>query len=80
MSFINGKTLLYHVYENNYGVGAFSAHNVETIQTIIEAAEELHSPVMIQVGQKVIQTLGMEPTKDLIDWYGAQTDIPICTH
>jgi fructose-bisphosphate aldolase, class II len=80
MSFIDGKTLLYHAYENKYGVGAFSAHNAETVQAIIEAAEELRSPVMIQVGQKVIQTLGMEPMKALIDWYGKQTEIPVCIH
>ncbi|RSL33509.1 class II fructose-bisphosphate aldolase [Salibacterium salarium] len=80
MPFINGKRLLHHAYANGYGVGAFSAHNAETVLAIIEAAEEEQSPIMIQVGQKVIQTLGMEPLKMLIDWYGRNASIPISIH
>ncbi|SDQ21308.1 class II fructose-bisphosphate aldolase [Virgibacillus salinus] len=80
MPFLNGKLLLDHAYRNGYGIGAFSAHNAETVQAIIEAAEEEQSPVMIQVGQKVIQTLGMDPMKLLIDWYGRNTTVPITNH
>lgn len=80
MGFVDGKTMLKHAFENQYGVGAFSAHNAETIQAIIEAAEELESPIMIQVGQKVIQTIGMEPMKYLIDYYGRNSSVPIAIH
>ncbi|MFB4167686.1 ketose-bisphosphate aldolase [Virgibacillus sp. JSM 102003] len=80
MPFLNGKLLLDHAYRNGYGIGAFSAHNAETVQAIIEAAEEEQSPVMIQVGQKVIQTLGMEPMKLLIDCYGKNSTVPITVH
>lgn len=80
MAFVSGKELLEHAYENKYGVGAFSAHNAETVMAIIEAAEEMNSPAMIQIGQKVIQTLGMEPMKDLVDWYGRDVDVPISIH
>ncbi|MGY4688763.1 class II fructose-bisphosphate aldolase [Salibacterium sp. K-3] len=80
MPFVDGKTMLDHAFEHGYGVGAFSAHNAETILAVIEAAEEEQAPIMIQVGQKVIQTLGMEPMKMLIDWYGRDARIPICIH
>ncbi|WP_152655211.1 class II fructose-bisphosphate aldolase [Oceanobacillus sp. CFH 90083] len=80
MPFINGKELLKHAYENGYGVGAFSAHNAETILGILEAAEEEQAPIMIQVGQKVIQTLGMESMKALIDIYAKQFTIPVAIH
>ncbi|GEK59073.1 ketose-bisphosphate aldolase [Marinococcus halophilus] len=80
MAFIDGKTMLEHAFKNNYGVGAFSAHNVETVQAIIEAGEEMQSPIMIQVGQKVIQTVGLEPMKSLVDWYGREASIPIAVH
>ncbi|MDQ7143605.1 class II fructose-bisphosphate aldolase [Mammaliicoccus lentus] len=80
MPFINGKDMINHAYQNGYGVGAFSAHNAETILGILEAAEEEQSPVMIQVGQKVIQTLGMEAMKNLIDIYEKQFTIPISIH
>ncbi|MFZ4451267.1 class II fructose-bisphosphate aldolase [Salibacterium aidingense] len=80
MTFMNGKTMLDHAFANGYGIGAFSAHNAETVQAIIEAAEEEQAPIMIQVGQKVIQTIGMEPMKMLIDWYGRHAAVPICIH
>ena len=80
MPFIDGKTILNHAFENGYGVGAFSAHNAETILAILEAAEEEQSPVMIQIGQKVIQTLGLKPMKDMVDSFSEKFTIPICIH
>lgn len=80
MPFINGKEMLQHAYQNKYGVGAFSAHNAETILGILEAAEEEQAPIMIQVGQKVIQTLGMESMKSLIDIYEKQFTVPVSIH
>ena len=80
MSFVNGKNMLQHAYENNYGVGAFSAHNAETIQAIIWAAEEEQAPVMIQIGQRVIQYIGLEETKKMIDTFAENTSVPIAIH
>ncbi|MCA0991548.1 class II fructose-bisphosphate aldolase [Pseudalkalibacillus hwajinpoensis] len=80
MPFINGKTMLDHAFQNGYGVGAFSAHNAETVLAIFEAAAEEKAPIMIQVGQKVIQTLGMEALKGLIDTYEREFDVPVAIH
>ncbi|MBF0705570.1 class II fructose-bisphosphate aldolase [Alkalihalobacillus hwajinpoensis] len=80
MPFINGKTMLDHAFQNGYGVGAFSAHNAETVLAIFEAAAEEKAPIMIQVGQKVIQTLGMEALKGLIDTYEKEFDVPVAIH
>ncbi len=80
MPFINGKTMLDHAFQNGYGVGAFSAHNAETVLAIFEAAAEEKAPIMIQVGQKVIQTLGMEALKVLIDTYEKEFDVPVAIH
>ena len=80
MAFINGKTMLNNAYENKYGIGAFSAHNAETILGILEAAEEEQSPVMIQIGQKAIQTLGLEQMKVMVDIFSKNFTIPISIH
>ncbi|WP_017378828.1 class II fructose-bisphosphate aldolase [Paenisporosarcina sp. TG-14] len=80
MPFISGKEMLDHARQYGYGVGAFSAHNAETIQAIIEAAEEEQSPIMIQVGQKVINTIGLAPMKVLIDSLEKNSTIPIAIH
>ncbi len=72
--------MLDHAFQNGYGVGAFSAHNAETVLAIFEAAAEEKAPIMIQVGQKVIQTLGMEALKGLIDTYERKFDVPVAIH
>ncbi|MEK3881892.1 class II fructose-bisphosphate aldolase [Paenibacillus sp. PL2-23] len=80
MAFVSGKTMLDKALEGKYAVGAFSAHNAETIQAILMAAEAEQSPVMIQIGQRVIHSIGMEPMKTLIDSFAKQVQIPICIH
>ncbi len=72
--------MLDHAFQNGYGVGAFSAHNAETVVAILEAAHEEKAPIMIQVGQKVIQTLGMEALKGLIDTYEKDYNVPVAIH
>jgi fructose-bisphosphate aldolase class II len=80
MPFINGNLLLKHALDNGYGVGAFSVHNAETIQAVLEAAEEEQSPIMIQIGQKVIQSIGLEPMKLLIEALAEDVSIPVAIH
>lgn len=80
MGYISGKELLTHAYENQYAVGAFSAHNAETILAILDAAEQEQAPIMIQVGQKVINTIGLEPMKAMIDVFMKNISVPVCIH
>ena len=51
MAFIPLRTLLDHAAENNYGVAAFNVNNMEQIQSIMEAAHETDSPVIIQASR-----------------------------
>lgn len=80
MTFISGKDILSHAYTNKYAVGAFSAHNAETIQAILWAAEEEQAPVMIMIGQKVIQYMGLEHMKRMIDLFSKNITVPISVH
>ncbi|MFC4736850.1 ketose-bisphosphate aldolase [Bacillus daqingensis] len=80
MPYVSGKDMLTKAYQEGFGVGAFSAHNAETIQGILAAAEEKQAPIMIQVGQKVIQNVGLEPMKALIDVYMKDITVPVAIH
>ncbi|WP_246218430.1 class II fructose-bisphosphate aldolase [Litoribacterium kuwaitense] len=77
---MDGKTMLAHAYEHQYGIGAFSAQNAEMIKGIIEAAEEEQSPVMIQIGQKAINHLGLLPLKEMVAQLARDATIPIAVH
>jgi len=80
LAFVNGKLILNHAFKNGYGVGAFSAHNAETIQAILKAAEKEQAPIMIQIGQKVIQNIGLKPMKSLVNELAKNYTIPIAIH
>ncbi|MGM7721749.1 class II fructose-bisphosphate aldolase [Metabacillus sp. Hm71] len=80
MPFISGKVLLDHAYENKYAIGAFSAHNAETIQAILWAAEEEQAPIMIQVGQRVIHHIGLEQMTKMIEVFAKDITVPVCIH
>jgi fructose-bisphosphate aldolase, class II len=45
------RLVLDHAAENTYGVGAFNVNNMEQIQSIMEAAHETDSPVIIQASR-----------------------------
>ncbi|WP_239615440.1 class II fructose-bisphosphate aldolase [Cohnella mopanensis] len=80
MPFISGTELLKQAWQRKYAVGAFSAHNAETIQAILMAAEEEQSPVMIQIGQRVIHHIGLEAMKVMIDTLAKDVSVPVCIH
>ncbi|HPF34104.1 MAG TPA: fructose-bisphosphate aldolase class II [Candidatus Krumholzibacteria bacterium] len=51
MPLIPMRVLLDHAAENDYGVGAFNVNNMEQIQSIMQAAEETESPVIVQASR-----------------------------
>ena len=51
MPLVNLRTLLDHAAENDYGVAAFNVNNMEQIQSIMEAAQETESPVIVQASR-----------------------------
>lgn len=51
MALIPLRTLLDHAAEHNYGVAAFNVNSMEQIQSIMEAARETDSPVIIQASR-----------------------------
>ncbi len=45
------RVVLDHAAENSYGVAAFNVNNMEQIQSIMEAARETDSPVIVQASR-----------------------------
>ncbi|MEZ6090444.1 MAG: class II fructose-bisphosphate aldolase [Pirellulaceae bacterium] len=45
------RVVLDHAAENDYGVAAFNVNNMEQIQSIMEAANETDSPVIVQASR-----------------------------
>ncbi|RKF20897.1 class II fructose-bisphosphate aldolase [Alginatibacterium sediminis] len=82
MPYMSGKTMIQQAWSEGYAIGAFTAHNLETIKAVLLAAEKEQSPIMIQIGQKAINEMGMKPLRDAVDSLieHHQISVPICIH
>lgn len=52
------KEILTRAKDGGYAVGAFNTFNLETTRAIVEAAQEMRSPVIIQVSEKTLEYAG----------------------
>lgn len=51
MSLVTMKKVLEHAKNNNIGVGAFSVGNMEMVKAAVKAAEELNTPIILQIAE-----------------------------
>lgn len=77
---LTGKELLLDAQKNKYAVGAFNVNNMEIIQAIINAAEELNSPVILQASQGGIKYAGIEYIANLGKLAGRNAKVPVALH
>lgn len=49
MALVTTKEMFKKAYDGGYAIGAFNINNMEIVQAITEAAQELNSPVILQV-------------------------------
>jgi fructose-bisphosphate aldolase class II len=51
MPLVNPKKMLEKAKQNNQAVGAFNVLNIEIMQGVINAAEEMRVPIICQISQ-----------------------------
>jgi len=67
-------------YAGGYAVGAFNVNNMEIVQGITEAAQELKSPVILQVSAGARKYANHTYLMKLVEAAVAETDIGIVLH
>lgn len=77
---INSKELLLHAQKNGYAVPAFNCHNLETIQVIVEVANELRSPVIIAGTPGTFEYAGRDYIQAIVETASKKYNIPIVLH
>jgi fructose-bisphosphate aldolase, class II len=80
MALINLKDLLANARQNNYAVGAFNVTNLGFIDTLIDAAVEQRSPIIIQIAEVHLKYVDLEEIAPIIISAAKKVDIPICFH
>jgi len=67
MALISLRQLLDHAAEHTYGVPAFNVNNLEQVQAIMEAAQEVNAPVIMQASAGARKYAGEHFLRHLIE-------------
>ena len=77
MSLVNTKEMLKKAYKENYAVGAFNVNNMEIVQGITKACQELKSPVILQVSAGARRYASHTYLMKLVEAAVQETSVPI---
>ena len=77
---INMEEMLKVADKNQFAVGAFNAENMEMVKAIIQAAEELKAPVMIQTTPSTVKYGTLETYQAIVAAEAAKASVPVCLH
>ncbi len=74
------KEILNDAYKNKYAVGAFNCLSLENFMGIIQAAEELHSPVILQLAEVQFPYAPMELLAPAFLETARNAKVPVAVH
>lgn len=77
---INLNSILPQARKQGLAIGAFNFNDLEFLQAILAAAEEMKSPVILQTSESAIKYMGLEYIKGLAKDLLAKIKIPVVLH
>ena len=80
MSLVTTKELLLDALKNGYAVGAFNVENMEMVQAVVAAAEELKSPVIMQTTPSTIKYASPEMFYANVAAAANNASVPVVMH
>ncbi len=80
MNLVPMAEILQKADEEGYGVGGFNVNNLESLQAIIQAAEEEKSPLILATSEGAIKYMGMDHVIGMVEGFLKNTDLPVALH
>lgn len=80
MALVTTEKMFKDAYDGGYAIGAFNVNNMEIVQGITEAANELNSPLILQVSSGARKYANHTYLMKLVEAAVQETDIPIALH
>lgn len=71
------RKLMERAYREHWAIGAFNTSNLELTQAIVEAAEELKAPVLVNTSEKAIDYAGLEAIAAIVRSLAQRTKAPV---
>lgn len=80
MSLTTTRDMLLKAQKEGYAVGAFNAENMEMVQAVIEAAQELKAPVIIQTTPGTLKYASPELFAAMVAEEAKKASVPVALH
>ncbi len=80
MSMVTMKPMLQRAKRNKYGIAAFNMIDYNSVRSIVDGAQELDAPLIIQVSVKTIRLWGHKPIAEWVRGLANDVDIPVALH
>lgn len=80
MALVSSYEMLLKAQREGYALGAFNVENMEMVQAVIEAAEEMHSPVMIQTTPGTLKYATPAMFAAMVKTLAEGASVPVCLH
>ncbi len=80
MPLTTGIEILKRAHEENYAVGAFNFNNMETLQAILEAADELEAPVIVEASEGAVKYAGADMLYHMVQALVREISVPVALH
>ncbi|MDO9493630.1 class II fructose-bisphosphate aldolase [Acetobacterium sp.] len=77
---VNLSKILQDAQDNGYGIGAFNTPNLESVQAVIAAAENLNQPVIIMHAQIHESLIPLEVIAPVMIRLADQSKVEVCVH
>lgn len=80
MPLVTSKKMLLDAQKGNYAVGAFNVENMEMVMAVIEAAEEMQSPVILQTTPSTVKYAGLNLYYANVKAAAEKASVPVALH
>lgn len=80
MPLVTTKQMLLDAQAGNYAVGAFNVENMEMVMAVMEAAEELKSPVIMQTTPSTVKYAGLDFFLANVKAAAERASVPVAMH
>ena len=77
MPYVNTKKMLIKARDERYVVGAFNIVNHTSLVSVIEAATEMKSPIIVQTSQKTVIEIGFKVMPAIVKELADETYVPV---
>lgn len=80
MSLITTKAMLLDAQKNHYAIGAFNVENMEMVMAVVEAAQEMKSPVILQTTPSTVKYADLAFFCANAKVAAKHADVPVALH